>query len=217
MLTRACLLVFVSLLAASAGSGQPTDKKKQLRPPPIPADRLPAGPPFDTAFPDLKPRIPDEKYNVPDLPLPPFPVLAADAPMLRKVQYEQLREGLSYLYRVETRIQLGAFDQGSFREYLLMTEVVFRAAAELEDTPAKRVPWYETRVRILKELERFTKLRVDLGGAPPQDLHSARFARLQAEADLLKLKAEAEKAVPAVVAPVVCAPVAVPPRLFRRR
>lgn len=114
MVNRACLLVFASLLAASAGSGQPLTQEKRQKATAIPPDRLPAGPPFDTAFPDLKPRIPDEKADKVNLSLPPFPVLAADAPLLRKVQFEQLREGASYLYRIESVLRLGTSIPNTF-------------------------------------------------------------------------------------------------------
>lgn len=212
MFARACLLLLVATVAASAGNGQPPGRQEPRK---IPSDKLPAGPPFDTAFPDLKPRIPDEKGQVSDFPLPPFPVLATDAPPLRKVQFEQLREGLSYLYRVESILSRGNFNSQFFHDYIKMATETYRIAAELEDTPAKRIPWYEARVRQMKEAERFTKLRGDLGATPPQDFNLARFARLQAEADLLKLKAEVET--PALGAPIVCTPVVVTPRLFRRR
>ena len=175
---RASLLLLVAALTISTSSGQPRDAKKEE--PKIKGER-----PDYTAFPDLKPA---------GIELPPLPAVAADAPPLRKVQYEQAQAGLAYLAHTKEVIRVGNWDKSFFREYLLMSEETFRVAAELEDKPAKRVPWYEARVRGLKEFEQFTELRVRSGTEPPQGLPAARFARLQAEADLLKLKAEVEKA-----------------------
>jgi hypothetical protein len=65
---------------------------------------------------------------------------------------------------------------------------VYRAAAELEPTPAGKFAALETRVLALKECERFTEARTSAGNDPPQQLNVCRFHRLQAEADLLRLK-----------------------------
>ena len=54
---------------------------------------------------------------------------------------------------------------------------------------------YEARVRAFKEIEQYTQNRTAVGTAPPQEVNVVRMERLKAEADLLKLKAEVEKAV----------------------
>ena len=70
-----------------------------------------------------------------------------------------------------------------------MASGVYQTASELQPTSAGRVRCYEQRILLLKECERFTKANVDTGGDPSQTLNLVRLLRLQAEADLLKLKA----------------------------
>jgi hypothetical protein len=194
-LTRACLLVLVAAVSVSASGGQPAEDQKDERKP----ERFR---PSYTAFPDIKsPAIGlqelkrdqgnDDKNAV---PLPPWPTVAANAPQLRKIQFEQLQESRDYLERVKEVLRIGSYNFQFIRDYVNMTVEVYRLAAELEEKPAKRVPWYEARVRKLKELERSVELRVEQGTEPPQGLPLARFHRLQAEIDLTKLKAEVEKA-----------------------
>lgn len=191
------------------GPPNPTDPPATEPKGGFPKFKLPPTP-FDygdyTAFPDLKPPTVERKKvagpnGVVDfvveekdvVPLPPLPKLADDAPPLRKVQSAQLRAGLAYLYRVKEleKVQGRTPD---FLSHLAMATEAYRVAAELEDTPAKRVPWYEARVRTFKEMERFTKIRLDIGTAPPQQLDQICFERYRAEAELIKLNAEVEKA-----------------------
>ena len=89
-----------------------------------------------------------------------FPFVAADAPLLRKLQLEQLYVGLDYLFRVDEIIRIGSYNRQFLRKNIEMASDVYRVAAELEDTPAKRLPWYEARVRKEKEFERFMEMRV---------------------------------------------------------
>ena len=171
---------------------------------PVPPELVGGPQILDTAFPDLKP--PEYKeINDPVVgrrtvvveatvvPLPPFPVVKADAPLLHKVQYEQMREGFEYIYRVRALDAIQG--RGSDYQYnVAVTAEIYRLAAELEETPAKRVPWYEARVRAFKEIERSFRNRVNIGTQPPQGLNLIRMERLKVEADLLKLKEEVEKA-----------------------
>jgi hypothetical protein len=180
-LRRSFLLLFGAALAASVGSGgQPGSPANE------PKAREAAS---YTAFPDIKPTA-GKKDAV---PLPPLPAVGADAPPLRRVMAEQLREGLAYLRQSEEIIRLGAGDLALLRDYTYMTADVFRVAADLEENPTKRVPWYEARVRKLKEFEVSVEKGLQRGVLPSQALNVVRFQRLQAEADLLRLKAEVEK------------------------
>jgi hypothetical protein len=194
-------LLFVGVLTVSAGGGQPPGDPKDE--PKLSKAHRPAY----TAFPDLKPPISEQvKVNKADgsvetvvvekgaVPLPPWPTAAADAPPLRKLQFEQLEEGRAYVARCKEILRIGSITIQFIRDYFDMTVEVYRLAAEMEDKPAKRVPWYEARVRKLKEFEQLIVLRVGTGSSPPQDLDMARFRRLQAEIDLTKLRAEVEKA-----------------------
>jgi hypothetical protein len=195
-----CPFVFVAALAVSVGSGQPSGDKKTE---PKPRDQ----PGSYTAFPDLKPpsteraeaKNPDGTTRVVviernAITLPPWPRVAADAPPLRKLLFEQMREGRDYIDKINEAIRQGAYDMRLLREFATMTVEVYGLAAELEDQPAKRVPWFEARVRKLKELEQFVDLGVRAGAEASRSSNLARFQRLQAEVDLIKLKAEVEKA-----------------------
>jgi hypothetical protein len=200
--------------------------------------------PHYTAFPDLKPRavelVEEESASggtklvaryKDAVPMPPLPVVGVDAPLARRVRVEQVRAGLAYLDPRRELVPEWGWVESAFRERLRVVAEVYRVAAELEDTPAKRVPWYEARVIVLKDIEQFIARRVPRGVTPPQYLNRVRVARLQAEAELLALKAAAEA--PAVAVPPVfvcspCPPVYCPPacassrprllpRLFHRR
>jgi hypothetical protein len=174
---RLSLLLFVASLAVSVGHGQPPDGNKDD--PKAAGAKLPY-----TAFPDLKPSA----------ELPPLPVVAANAPPLRKVQAEQIREGMAFLANVKETVRVGVSDIDTLVGAQVFAAEVYRIAAELEDTPAKRVAWYEARVRTMKESEQTIEQGVRSGVSARQNLHALRFARLQAEADLLILKSEIETA-----------------------
>ena len=49
-------------------------------------------------------------------------------------------------------------------------------------------PWLEEFVVVAEEIERLTRLRVQLGGAPPEDEYAATRHRLRAETALVKAK-----------------------------
>jgi hypothetical protein len=191
--------------------------------------------PTFTAFPDLKPptlvrkevkhpngdvvRVVEETEVVPP---PPIPVVAADAPLLRRVRAEQLRQGLTHLARIKEVIRIGAWNARFFTEYISGIAETYQVAATLEETPARRVPWYEARVRKYKEAERYTAIRCSNGNDPPQRLNQIRFARLQAEAELLELNADVAAAAPPSppVALCPCQPLwvsACPPTVIRPR
>jgi hypothetical protein len=192
---RTPLLLLGAALASSVGHGRPA-----------PPDATPVTGvrPYYTAFPDIKParlhtvvkdadgteRVAVERTDA--VSLPKLPAVAADAPLLRKVQLAQIREGLDYVDRIKENARLGAQHPSDVQAVAVEAEVCL-IAAELEETPAKRVPWFEARVRVLKEGEETIYAYVLQGVVPVTALHLARFERLRAEADLLRLKAEVEK------------------------
>jgi hypothetical protein len=195
---------------------------------------------YYSAFPDLNPRTvekievkgfegkPDFEFRDKDVvPLPALPTASAKTPLTQKVRLEQVREGLAYLDRIRKVILNGTWTSQFFPEYLRMTTETFRVAAELESTLAKRILWYEARVRTFKDIERFIHIRVQNGMDPQERIHDVRVQRLGAEAELLALKDEAARPAPApvviVVCPTPCPPVCsrprgrLLPRLFHRR
>jgi hypothetical protein len=192
---RTSLLVLGAALAVSVGHGQPD--------PELPV--LAGVRPYFTAFPDLKPTQRPAAVKAPngatriilskgdEVALPRLPAIAADATPLRKVQHEQIQEGLAYLARVKEVARLGADDPRDLRAVAVASEVCL-LAAEMEETPAKRVPWFEARVRVLKDGEEAVHTYALQGVLSISALNLVRFERLRAEADLLKLKAEVEKA-----------------------
>lgn len=117
-----------------------------------------------------------------------LPKLAQDATPLQKVQHEQVREGFTALKKLRQTQELCRWDSAYDSEYLVLATELHRVAAELYATPAEKIRCYEARIILLKDFERHTEIRIDLGQLPPHKQHTVCFARLQAEADLLKLK-----------------------------
>jgi hypothetical protein len=175
----------------SSGSARPGATSPQQPPPP-------KDEPEYTAFPDLKtpaadaPRGPDPAKLFGRLTRGhPRPV-PADAPPLRKVKLAQLNEGAEFLLR--SHKGLHNQNQGwrpavSLDSIRVTAEDAYRLGAELAEGPAEKVGWHEDRVVVLKWLEQLAEARMQTGTDPPQDLNRMRFYRLQAEADLLEMKA----------------------------
>jgi hypothetical protein len=193
---------------AAAAVGQPPPQMKEPSPPPgwaresPPARRDPD--PNYTAFPDLKaPKVEKEVKGPGGIPrtklveidpiaLPPLPAAAADSPALRKVRVEQLHAGLAYLALAKDAMRRGMFTSKAQLnlDHVQMVGDVYLVGAGLEESPARRVPWYEARVRKFKELEQYISNRGQYGNDSRQQLYRARFRRLGAEADLLELNAK---------------------------
>jgi hypothetical protein len=199
-----CIVV---LLAVFAQPGKEVPKLPKPTPSLLGAD--------DTAFPELKLPAPPrdgqnyERYRkereelfaklLKDVPAPP-----KELTLLQKVQYEQLQAGRTAIRKIEESIEIGRWDSAYFKEYISLLGEVDKLAAELQPTLAARIKYYEVRVLRFKEFERFMSIRVDLGNDAPHVLHVSRFARLQAEADLLKLKELLNPSIPAT--PAICGP-----------
>jgi hypothetical protein len=205
-MTRIRPLVFLAAagLAAWAAHG-PAVQPAPIRATPVPRPAFLDPEPY-TAFPDVTVVTFDSPdYRGPDGKPLKVPVLdstfgrlkavlarpvPADAPPLTKVRLAQVYEGTEYLYRFQEKMRLGSYLPSDYQTYHRMAAEVFRAAAEVEDDPAGKVALYEDRVRMMKEAERFATARTNAGTDPPHALNEARFHRLQAEADLLRLKEE---------------------------
>jgi hypothetical protein len=125
---------------------------------------------------------------------PPLPAIASDAAASQKLRYLQAREGLDCLDQIREIIQTGSWTSQFYLQHILMSGDAYRVAAEVEEATARHVPWYEARVRKFKELERFAVIRTFNGSDPPHRIDMIRFARFQAEAELLGLKAEVKRA-----------------------
>ncbi len=211
---RACLLLVLGVCTASLGSGQPPEQPKvptmqHPRPIALGGEQPPEQPkeptiqfprPEYTAFPDLKPtaaekvKLPNGEFTViKKSPLPRMPELGANPTPLRRVKYEQFLAGFEYVMRAHER-ELRHGPTPDVHATRVLTAATCRIGAELEEALANRVPWFEARVRIFKEIESFVDVRIKTGTERPERLSFARFERLQAEAELLELQAEIEKA-----------------------
>jgi hypothetical protein len=197
--------------AAGHGTAQPPGFKKGPTPPPFPRPVGSDSEPY-TAFPEVTFPLKERKDpNDPSgqaimildddamfarlkallaRPVPP------DAPPLRKARPAQVYEGAVYLYRFGERLRLGTFTSIEYGRYVTIVTDVFRAAAEVEDDPAGKVALYEDRVRVLKRAEGYSKRRAEVRADPPYALNETRFYLLQAEAELLRLKADLAAARP---------------------
>lgn len=171
-------------------------KVDPTKPPRVEPSKLGDG---NTAFPKLKP--PEHQFNAGKFNAELYekefsglilnnilPELPKDATLLQQVQYEQVREGLAYLRQVKDYVILDRWDVANYAEYMAIATKIHGVAAELHTTPTGQIRCYEARIILLKDIERSVQIRVDLGNQAPQDRNSSRFYRLQAEADLLKLK-----------------------------
>lgn len=100
-----------------------------------------------TAFPTLKAYEPAEDRWF------ALPALAPDASPLRKVRHAQATAAFLYLAKEQEMIREGVWYAHDLLNTLCMTREAFRRAAEMENTLANRLPWYEERVRAMNSLE----------------------------------------------------------------
>src|SRR5438045_2573705 len=146
-----------------------------------------------TAFPEIRPPAPPEAKpeNVEEFPrvvedhfkamhkrlLAGFPrPIPADAPPLVQVRTAQVNEGAAYLLQTWHVVAAGRWTPQDFYNLVKVVDDVYRAAAELEKTPADKAALFAERVAVFKDVERFTQARVDVGTDPPQQLNMARFS-----------------------------------------
>lgn len=148
-----------------------------------------------------------------------FPI-SADASLLRRVQYDQVAVGVLALRLINQKLRSGDWFSSDEEGACRLQTAAFRVAAEA--APAERRRLLEARVVLAKDFERSVVARYEAGNDPPHSVCRARFARLEAEAELHELN---ESLLPpcSVAAPSAaawCVPACPPqPRagLFRRR
>jgi hypothetical protein len=112
----------------------------------------------------------------------------ADAPPLIKVRIAQVNEGTAYLMRIKEMLGVGRWTPQDFNDLVKVMNDVYRVAAELEKDPAEKVAILSEQVLMFKDVEWFTQARVEAGADPLHQLNTARFYRLQAEAELIQAK-----------------------------
>jgi hypothetical protein len=135
--------------------------------------------------------------KAPEFKLEPLIAKAIEADpndsLLRKLQKERCRERAHAIAQITGVIQIGAWNPTYYTDYIRLQMTFWENLAELADTPANKVKYYERRIDAAKEIEQFFTVRVNAGNEPPHTLSLARATRIDAEIDLLKLKAEVEK------------------------
>ena len=198
----------------------------------IPALQTKKLPSTYTAFPHLK-ALDLSELKMPELPSPKR--TENDSP-LRMILVTQVLEGAENLRGMFGLLQFGSGGPPDQFAFIMAGLETFPAAARLEGTSLGRVRWHEALIKWLKRVELSTESAYQgglnwLDGKDPRDLdrfdrdsfyihraafHFARFYRLGAEAELLKLN----ESLAADAPPVIICPPPVPecrPRLLLRR
>jgi hypothetical protein len=112
-----------------------------------------------------------------------------DSP-LRKLQKERCRERATYLAKINTLMAMGRWNPQDFLDYLKFSAALSENLLELMEKPYDKLKCLELRVELLKTGERFMETRVQVGSDPSQSLNLAKANRIDAEIDVLKLKAQ---------------------------
>jgi hypothetical protein len=184
---------FLALVAATLAATAPA------QPPDPPRRPSPFGVPDPvTAFPEIQPPkpVPPKDGSAGPGPTATLPIILgstprpvpACAPVLVKLRTARLNELAEYIRLAYQVIGLGRFTPDDMRLLLAAIDEAGLTGADLEDTNAARVRWYEDRLRGLKDVERMTEWRVDAGEAQPELTNLARARRLSAELDLLRAR-----------------------------
>jgi hypothetical protein len=108
---------------------------------------------------------------------------------LLKARYnEDLAEmqGLFFLYQYKGFDNLDAVTGSAQR--------LMQAGLEVHDTPAEKVTLLTQYVDLARTFEQAAQARYEAAKAPKSEVHRARFQRLDAEIQLLRIKREADKA-----------------------
>ncbi len=111
---------------------------------------------------------------------------------LRKILKARLHLGVIEMLRFRDRIRTGAYTPDSFSLIIECLTDMQAVAMELwGGQPKELIPWLEELVIVAKQMERFVRLRVEIGADPPQILDAVRRHRFRAETALLKAKRRA--------------------------
>lgn len=195
MRSLTCLFALGTALSVSFAAGravQPEPNGKAMTKQPAWATT-----PEYTAFPELQIKTMEDYKNLVGRMEKEIPrKIPENGTAVEKIKTAQFNEGIAYLLRFRILIETGAYRPEEYREFLSMANDVFRVAAELEPTDAKKLKWHEMRVQNMSDGERFVSMRVKSGTDPVRQLNLARYARLQAEAELAELKERISKAKP---------------------
>jgi len=113
---------------------------------------------------------------------------------LRELQKERCKVRASALERIERAISIGKWNPIDFIYYVQEINAFTNNLLDVVNTSEDKLKCYELRYNLLKDLAQFTDVRVEVGSDPVQNSGIANGAWIDAEIDLLKFKAEIEKA-----------------------
>jgi hypothetical protein len=113
---------------------------------------------------------------------------------LRKLQKERCIARAAAVDKMKEIMDVGTFGPEFYRDYIKLRITLGENLGELADKPADKVKCYELRLDAAREFEVYIFKRIGAGNEPIGSLNIAKASRIDAEIDLLKLKAEIEKA-----------------------
>jgi gamma-glutamylcyclotransferase (GGCT)/AIG2-like uncharacterized protein YtfP len=106
----------------------------------------------------------------------------------RRLLKARLRQDAEFVYRFEVRFAIGQYQSTEFFNYTRVLNDMRAVILELWANDSKNlIPRLEELVLLAKDAERWTRLRVNVGTDPPQQLSQAVAYRLEAEAVLWRV------------------------------
>jgi len=168
-----------------------TDKKARVVEAKSPRRKLDPSVFTDSAFPKLRPVEDKDLETFLDTVVAPIiKEIAVNLPkkhsVLERLRFEQVQEGLRSIDKMNKLIAQWKWDPNYFPVYSNVTANIYMVAAELQPTNKGKLRCYEAQLVFANMMEKFIRDRVKLKSDPSQESDSARFYRLEAEAQLLK-------------------------------
>lgn len=129
------------------------------------------------------------------------PTLLTAKPVKEDPKDDDLRKLLKARYNeavaeMEARYKefLSGRERGTFDAMVEVAQRLVQSGLELNDKPAERAALLAQYVELTKEVEKIAQARFDVARIPVDELHRARYQRLDAEIQLLRAKREVDKA-----------------------
>ncbi|HEV3436403.1 MAG TPA: hypothetical protein VG122_03525, partial [Gemmata sp.] len=168
-----------------------TDKKAGVVEAKSPRQKLDPSVFTDSAFPKLRPV--EYKHLETFLDTVGTPIskeIALNLPKkhsaLERLRFEQVQEGLRSIDKMNKLIAEGKWEPDLFPVYSNVTASVYMVAAGLQPTNKGKLRCYEAQLVFANMMEKMISVSAMASRDPFQESDSARFYRLEAEAQLLK-------------------------------
>ncbi|HJZ58318.1 MAG TPA: hypothetical protein VKE74_25470 [Gemmataceae bacterium] len=185
------VLAVAGLVGAGAGAGFALGQRSGIASATHaqPEQPLPkADPNAVTAFPDLQPKdLADLFAKCPGLFGEQDVVIDPKDPTLVRLQKARLNTARAELKVVIQLWRTAALSVSETENVMVLCDRAVYAAAELYTDPKDLQPWFEERVRVARWYEKETESQVRARIERASAVHTARFARLDAEIALLRL------------------------------